>query len=89
VKYPLLLLPFVCLVSVASGSVAAWAQVDATQPIPGVVGKLNAVTSNSIEIQTKSGMALVEIKQPLRIFREPPSDLSHQYLHRAAARSSR
>jgi len=77
VKYPLLRLPFVCLLSVASGSVAAWAQVDATPPIPGVVGKLNAVTSNSIEIQTKSGVVLVEIKQPLRIYREVPSDLSH------------
>jgi hypothetical protein len=76
-KYPLLPLPFVCLLSVASGSVAAWAQVDATPPIPGVVGKLNAVTSNSIEIQTKSGVVLVEIKQPLRIYREVPSDLSH------------
>jgi hypothetical protein len=76
-KYPLLPLPFVCLLSVASGSVAAWAQVDATPPIPGVVGKLNAITSNSIEIQTKSGMVLVEMKQPLRIYREVPSDLSH------------
>jgi hypothetical protein len=76
-KNPLLPLPFVCLLSVASGSVAAWAQADATPPIPGVVGKLNAVTSNSIEIQTKSGMVLVEIKQPLRIYREAPSDLSH------------
>ncbi len=76
-KYPLLPLPFVCLLSVASGSVAAWAQVDATPPIPGVVGKLNAITSNSVEIQTKSGMVLVEMKQPLRIYREVPSDLSH------------
>jgi hypothetical protein len=35
------------------------------------------VTSHSIEIQTKSGVVLVEIKQPLRIYREVPSDLSH------------
>ena len=77
-KYPLLPLPFVvCLLSVASGSVAAWAQVDATRPIPGVVRKLNAVTSNSIDIHTKSGMVLVEIKQPFRLYREAPSDLSH------------
>src|SRR6266849_9511326 len=77
-NYPLLPLPFVvCLLSVASGSVAAWAQADATPPIPGVVGTLKAVTSNSIEIQTKSGRVLVEIKQPLRIYREVPSDLSH------------
>src|SRR5229473_8536226 len=76
-KYPLLPLPFVCLLSMASGSVAAWAQADATPPIPGVVGKLNAVTTHSIEIQTKSGVVRVEIKQPLTIYREVPSDLSH------------
>ena len=76
-KYPLLPLPFVFLLSVASGSVAAWAQADATPPISGVVGKLNAVTSKSIEIQTKTGVVAVEIKQPLIIYREVPSDLSH------------
>src|SRR5260370_29906165 len=76
-KYPLLPLPFVSLLSVASGSVAAWAQADATPPISGVVGKLNAVTSKSIEIQTKTGVVAVEIKQPLIIYREVPSDLSH------------
>ena len=76
-KYPLLPLPFVFLLSVASGSVAAWAQADATPPISGVVGKLNAVTSKSIEIQTKSGVVAVEIKEPLRIYREVPADLSH------------
>ncbi len=76
-KYPLLPFPFVFLLSMASGFVAAWAQVDATPPIPGVVGKVNAVTSKSIEIQTKSGVVAVEIKEPLRIYREVPSDLSH------------
>src|SRR6266404_3047804 len=76
-NYPLLPLPFVFLLSLASGSVAAWAQVDATPPIAGVVGKLNAVTSKSIEIQTKTGVVAVEIKEPLIIYREVPSDLSH------------
>jgi hypothetical protein len=76
-NYPLLPLPFVCLLSVAPGSVAAWAQADATPPIPGVVGKLNVVTNSSVEIQTKTGVVRVEIKQPLTIYREVPSDLSH------------
>jgi len=76
-KYPLLPLPFVFLLSVALGSVAAWAQVDAAPPIPGVVGKLKAVTNNSVEIQTKTGVVRVEIKQPLTVYREVPSDLSH------------
>ena len=55
-KYPLLPLPFVCLLSVASSSVGAWAQVDATMPIPGVVGQLRAVTNNLVELQTKTGV---------------------------------
>ena len=76
-KYPLLPLPFVCLLSVASSSVGAWAQVDATTPIPGVVGQLRAVTNNLVELQTKTGVVRVEIKQPLTIYREVPSDLSH------------
>ncbi len=76
-KYPLLRLSFVWLLSVASGSVTAWAQVDATPSIPGVVGKLNAATNKSIEIQTKDALVLVEIKQPLTIYREVPSDLNH------------
>src|SRR5882724_11603685 len=76
-KHPLLPLPFVVLLSVSLVAVAAWAQVDATPPIPGVVGQLNSVTSKSIEIQTKTGVARVEIKQPLTIYREVPSDLSH------------
>ena len=76
-KYPLLPLPFVCLLSVASGSVAAWAQVDAAPPIPGVVGQLKAVTNNLVELQTKTGVVRVEIRQPLTIYREVPSDLSH------------
>jgi hypothetical protein len=76
-KSLLLPLPFVCLLSVTSGSVAAWAQVEATPPIPGAVGKINAVTGNSIELQTKTGVLHVEIKQPLTIYREVPSDLGH------------
>lgn len=74
-KYLLLPLPFVCLLSVTS--VAAWAQADATPPIPGAIGKISAVTGNSIELQTKTGVVSVEIKQPLIIYREVPSDLSH------------
>jgi hypothetical protein len=41
------------------------------------VGQLNAVTNNSLELQTKTGVVRVEIKQPLTIYREVPSDLSH------------
>ena len=76
-KHPLLPLPFVVLLSVSLVAVAAWAQVDATPPIPGVVGQLKVLTNNLVELQTKTGVARVEIKQPLTIYREVPSDLSH------------
>ncbi len=76
-KHPLLPLPFVVLLSVSLVAVAAWAQVDATPPIPGVVGQLKVVTNDLVELQTKTGVARVEIKQPLTIYREVPSDLSH------------
>ncbi len=76
-KYPLVRLLFVCLLSVASGSVAVWAQVKPVPPIPGVIGTVEAVTSNSVEIQTKSGVVHVEIEQPLTTYRQVPSDLSH------------
>ncbi len=77
VKHPLLRLPFVFLLSVSLVAVAAWAQVDGAPPIPGVVGSLKELTHTSVEIQTKTGVVRVEIKQPLIIYREVPSDLSH------------
>ncbi len=76
-KHPLLPLPFAVLLSVSLVAVAAWAQVDATPPIPGVVGQLKVVTNDLVELQTKTGVARVEIKQPLTIYREVPSDLIH------------
>src|SRR5882724_11327467 len=76
-KHPLLPLPFVVLLSVSLVAVAGWAQVDATPPIPGVVGQLKVLTNNLVELQTKTGVARVEIKQPLTIYREVPSDLRH------------
>ena len=55
--------------------IAASAQ--AASPISGVKGKLEAVTRNSISIQTKSGLAHIEIESPLTTYRQIPSDLSH------------
>ncbi|MGH9354782.1 MAG: hypothetical protein ACRD10_01470 [Terriglobia bacterium] len=59
------------------GPVGAWAQVKAAPPIAGVLGKVEAVTSNSIEVATKSGVVNVKIEQPLTTYRQVPSDLSH------------
>src|ERR1700756_900649 len=55
--------------------IVAWAQ--AAPRISGVKGKLEAVTHDSISIQTPSGVAHVEIKEPLTTYRQVPSDLSH------------
>ena len=76
-KHPLLPLPFVVLLAVSLVAVAVWAQVDVAPPIPGVVRQLKAVTNNLVELQTKTGVVRVEMKQPLAIYREVPSDLSH------------
>ena len=45
-------------------------------PLSGVLGQVKSVTPNSIEIGTKSGIASLEITQPLTTYRQVPSDLS-------------
>ena len=70
------LLVISCL-AVVVGPVAAWAQGEAAAPISGVLGKVEAVTSTSIDVQTKSGGVHVAIEQPLTTYRQVPSDLSH------------
>ena len=76
VKRPLMRLLSISLLTVAAGPVAAWAQVKIAPPIPGVIGKVVAVTSNSVEIQTKNGVVQVGTVQPLATYRQVPSDLS-------------
>ncbi|HKT50009.1 MAG TPA: hypothetical protein VJV96_06910 [Candidatus Angelobacter sp.] len=56
-------------------SLAAWAQ--AVTPISGVKGKLQKVTSESLEIQSPKGAENVKIKQPLTTYGRESSDLSH------------
>ena len=53
------------------------ARAQAAPPISGVKGKLEAVTHDSISIQTQSGIVRVAIQQPLTTYRQAPSDLSH------------
>jgi len=45
-------------------------------PLSGVLGEIKSVTSNSIEIGTKSGVVSLEITQPVTTYRQIPSDLS-------------
>jgi hypothetical protein len=68
---------FMSLVAIAIGPTAAWAQIDAAPPIDGVLGKIDAVTSDSIEVQTKDGLVHVALEQPVTTYRPVPSDLSH------------
>jgi hypothetical protein len=55
-------------------SLGAWAQ--AAPPIEGVKGKLQKVTSDSLEIQSPKGIVHVKIKQPLTTYGRESSDLS-------------
>ena len=55
----------------------AWAQAKAAPPIAGVKGKLQAVTSDSLEVMSPAGVVHVKIKQPLTVYGRVPSDMSH------------
>ncbi|HTU49365.1 MAG TPA: hypothetical protein VMF56_02160 [Acidobacteriaceae bacterium] len=76
-KHPLLRLVFVTLLATQVGPHMLNAQVKATPPISGVKGKLQAVTSNSLDILSPSGPVRVTIERPLVTYRQTPSDLSH------------
>jgi hypothetical protein len=76
-NHRLLRLLFVFLVTAPILLSAAWAQVKAAPPISSVKGKLQAVTSDSLDVVGSSGVVHVKIKQPLKIYGRVPSDLSH------------
>jgi hypothetical protein len=69
------------LVVGATGSATAGnARNGATQaapPISGVIGKVQAFTGSSLDVQTPSGVVHVDVKQPLTTYKQIPSDLSH------------
>jgi hypothetical protein len=46
-------------------------------PIPGVIGKVQSFTGSSLEVQTPSGVVHVGVKQPLKTYKQVPSDLAH------------
>jgi len=76
-KHPLLRLVFVTLLAVQAAPNAAWAQVQAAPPIPGVIGNVQSFTDSSLDVQTPSGVVHVDVKQPLTTYKQIPSDLSH------------
>jgi hypothetical protein len=46
-------------------------------PIPGVLGKISAVSSDSIDVATPTGVVHIGITQPLTTYKQVPSDLAH------------
>ena len=54
-----------------------WAQAKAAPPISGVIGKLQSITANSLDVQTPSGVVHIVVKQPLTTYKQIPSDLGH------------
>jgi len=56
--------------------VVAMAQVSPASNIAGVIGTIEAVTANSVDLRTKTGVVRLSINQPLTIYHEGPADLS-------------
>jgi hypothetical protein len=76
-KQPLLHLGAVSwLVAVVIPNIG-WAQVQPAPPLSGVLGKIQSITSTSLDVATPSGVVHVIVKQPLATYKQIPSDLSH------------
>jgi hypothetical protein len=76
-NHPLLHLVCISLLAAQATPTAVQAQVKAAPPIPGVLGKLQSFTDTSLDVQTKSGVVHVSIRQPLTTYKQLPSDMSH------------
>jgi hypothetical protein len=76
-NHRLLRLPFVLLLAAQVILTTALAQVKTAPPLSSVKGKVQAITSNSLDVVSPSGVVHVKIKQPLKIYGRVPSDLSH------------
>jgi hypothetical protein len=75
--HPLLRIVFISLLAAQATPNTVLAQVKAVPPLSGVIGKVQSVTDNSIDVQTGSGAVHVDITRPLTTYRQIPSDLSH------------
>jgi len=76
-KHPVLRLAFIGLLAAQAVPPAARAQVKVVPPISGVKGKLQSYTGRSLEILTTSGVVRVNVRQPLKTYKQVRSDLSH------------
>jgi hypothetical protein len=75
-KQRLMRLIFISLLATQVRPTTVWAQVEAAPPISGVKGKLQAVTSNSLDILSPSGLVHVRIERPLITYKQVASNLS-------------
>jgi hypothetical protein len=50
---------------------------DQVAPIPGVLGKITAVSNDSVDVGTPAGVVHVGIRQPLTTYKQVPTDLAH------------
>src|SRR6266436_3471008 len=55
----------------------ARAQAEPAPPLSGVLGKVQTFTGSSLDVATPSGVVHVTVTQPLAIYKQIPSDLSH------------
>ena len=76
-KHRSLHLAFFLLLAAQAIPSTVWAQVRAAPPISGVIGKVQSFTGSSLDVQTPSGVAHIDVKQPLTTYKQVPSDLGH------------
>jgi hypothetical protein len=76
-QHPLQHLVYVALLIALATPHTVWAQAKAAPPISGVIGKLQSITGNSLDVQTPSGVVHIVVKQPLTTYEQMPSDLGH------------
>src|SRR4029077_4139962 len=75
--HPLSRIVLISLLAAQATPNTVWAQVQATPPIPGVIGKVQSFTGSTLDVQTPSGVVHIDVKQPLTTYKQIPSDLSH------------
>jgi hypothetical protein len=68
---------FGCSLIAIGSSNTSWAQVKAAPPISGVKGKLQSVTSNSLDVVSPNGVVHVTFDKSLVTYGRVPSDLNH------------
>jgi len=77
IRHSLLHLGFISLLSAQGLPNLVRAEAEAAPPISGALGKIQSISSDSIDVGTKSGVVHIGISRPLTTYKQKPSDLSH------------